>query len=107
MMNRNGRIVVSGQIADYNLAPESVHGITNTRHFITHRVRMEGLVVFDDLADFPAAQTQMADWILAGRMRYREDFIDGLEAIPEGFMGLFKGENFGRRIARLGLEPKR
>jgi NADPH-dependent curcumin reductase len=47
-MNQNGRIVISGQVADYNLDPEAIPGIVHTKPFITHRVRMEGLVVFDD-----------------------------------------------------------
>lgn len=101
LMRPGGRIVVSGQVADYNLAPQDRPGIRNTAPFITHRLRMEGLVVFDDLKSFPAAQGEVADLIEAGRLAYVEERFEGLEAAPEAFCGLFRGENFGRRIIHL------
>ncbi|MFP6770816.1 MAG: NADP-dependent oxidoreductase [Alphaproteobacteria bacterium] len=104
-MKMNGRIVVSGQVGDYNLAPEDVHGIKNTRVFITHRVRMEGLVVFDDLAQFPAAQAEMAAWIKAGKLIYREKIYDGVEQAPQAFRDMFEGTYFGRHLVRLAPEP--
>ena len=55
LMRMGGRIIVSGQVADYNIAPDQVDGVKNTRFFISNRLRMEGLVVFDDLRAFPAA----------------------------------------------------
>lgn len=105
LMNQNGRIVVSGQVADYSLAPEDRHGIKNTAPFITHRVRMEGLVVFDDARDFPGALEALAGLIASGRLKYKEDRFEGIERMPEAFCGLFRGENFGRRVVRVGPDP--
>ena len=104
-MRMNGRIVVSGQVGDYNLAPEDIHGITNTRVFITHRVRMEGLVVFDDIADFPAAQAEMAAWIKAGKLVYREKIYEGIENAPKAFRDVFEGTYFGRHLVQLADIP--
>ena len=104
-MRMNGRIVVSGQVGDYNLAPEDIHGITNTRVFITHRVRMEGLVVFDDIADFPAAQAEMAAWIKAGKLIYREKIYEGIESAPQAFRDVFEGTYFGRHLVQLAAMP--
>jgi NADPH-dependent curcumin reductase CurA len=101
LMRPHGRIVVCGQTADYNLAPGQRHGLKNTRAFIAARLKMQGLVVFDYAADFPRAWDQLAGWILDGRLRYREDVVDGIEALPGAFIGLFRGENFGRRLGRL------
>jgi NADPH-dependent curcumin reductase CurA len=67
-MRPGGRIVVSGQVADYNVAPADRVGIKNTDRFITHRLRMEGLVVFDDLRAFPQAQAETALMINDGRI---------------------------------------
>ncbi len=106
VMNPHGRIVISGQVADYNVAPEQRIGIRNTHHFITERLRMEGLVVFDYAARFPEAAIKMADWIKAGRLLYREDITEGFETLPEAFIGLFRGENFGRRLVRTGPDPE-
>jgi NADPH-dependent curcumin reductase CurA len=101
LMKRGGRIVVSGQVADYNTPPEKRAGIKNTQVFITHRLRMEGFVAFDYVKQFPQAWADLTEWILAGRLKYREDVIDGIERVPEAFIGLFKGENFGRKMVRL------
>ena len=104
-MRLNGRICVSGQVADYNLNDEDVPGIFNTRPFITHRVRMQGLVVFDFAREFQAALTEIAGMITAGKLAVREERFDGIEKMPAAFCGLFHGENFGRRVVRVGEEP--
>lgn len=96
LMRPQGRIVVSGQVADYNAAEPP--GLKGLRWFIAARLRMEGIVVFDDLKAFPAAQTETADMIEAGRLAYREERFSGLERAPEAFCGLFTGASFGRRI---------
>lgn len=101
-MRPGGRIVVSGQVADYNVPVASRHGIRNTDRFITHRLRMEGLVVFDDLRGFPEAQAEAAALIRDGRLKLREIVTDGLDSLPEAFCGLFaSGAAFGRRLAQL------
>ena len=102
LMKLNGRIVISGQVADYNLEPDETPGIVNTRPFITHRVRMEGLVVFDDAGQFPEALDGMARLIASGGLKYAEDRFDTIDAMPEAFCGLFRGENFGRRVVQVG-----
>ncbi len=101
VMRMKGRIVISGQVADYNLTPQAAPGIHNTREFIGKRLRMEGLVVFDDLPQFPAAQEELAGLIRAGRVTYREEIFDGLASLPAAFAGLFSGQSFGRRLIRV------
>jgi NADPH-dependent curcumin reductase CurA len=104
-MKLRGRVVVSGQVADYNVPVEQRHGLKHTDVFITHRVRMEGLVVFDDIRQFAAAQSQMADWIADGSLKFAIEEFDGLESAAEAFCGLFRGENFGRRLVRVSEDP--
>ncbi len=101
-MRLRGRIVVSGQVADYNLPSDQVPGIRNTREFIARRLRMEGMVVFDDLPDFADAQGEVAALLKDGLLHHREIIGLGLKSLPELFCGLFGGEDFGRRIANLG-----
>ena len=102
LMRLGGHIVVSGQVADYNVPHDQRTGITNTAEFIAKRLTMRGMVVFDDLPQFAAAQAEMGGMIRDGRLIYREEFFDGLERLPEAFCGLFTGANFGRRLVRLG-----
>lgn len=106
LLRPGGRIVVSGQVADYNTPPDQLQGLRNTRYFISHRLRMEGLVVFDDLRGFAAAQEELGAMIKAGKVQVREQRYTGLEAIPEALIGLFADSSaFGRRIIQVGAEP--
>jgi hypothetical protein len=100
-MRRHGRIVVSGQIAEYN-AGEKPRGIRHTLPFITQRLKMEGLVVYDYGVQFAEARAQMAEWVRAGKLTYREEIIERLEQAPSAFIGLFTGESFGRRLVHVG-----
>ena len=100
-MKMRGRIVVSGQVADYNTPNDQVPGLKNTREFIARRLRMEGMVVFDDLPGFAAAQAELAGLIKAGTVKYREEVFEGLASLPEAFCGLFTGASFGRRVVRV------
>ncbi|MEM0985419.1 MAG: NADP-dependent oxidoreductase [Pseudomonadota bacterium] len=103
-MRPGGRITISGQVADYNLEGDAIPPIRSTKPFITHRVRMEGLVVFDDARAFPGALETMAGMIANGSLEYAEERFDGLDRMPEAFCGLFRGENFGRRVIQVGDE---
>lgn len=98
-MRRHGRIVVSGQIAEYNA--KEPRGIRNTLPFITQRLRMEGLVVYDHHVQFDDARRQMAEWVRQRRLTWREEVIEGIERAPEAFIGLFHGESFGRRLVHV------
>jgi len=100
-MKLRGRIVVSGQVADYNTPVDQTPGLKHTREFIAKRLRMEGLVVFDDLPQFAAAQAELAGLIKSGAVKYREEVFEGLAALPEAFCGLFTGTSFGRRVVRV------
>ncbi|MBC7504108.1 MAG: NADP-dependent oxidoreductase [Sandarakinorhabdus sp.] len=100
-MKLRGRIVISGQVADYNTPADRVPGLKNTAHFIAKRLRMEGILVFDDLGGFAAAQAELAALIANGAIKYREEVFEGLAALPAAFCGLFTGASFGRRVVRV------
>lgn len=101
-MKMRGRIVISGQVADYNTPADQVPGLRNTREFIARRLRMEGLVVFDDLPQFAGAQSEVAGLLKDGTLKTREVVGQGIESLPGLFEGLFRGGDFGRRIAHVG-----
>ena len=98
-MRKNGRIVVSGQISEYNT--QTPRGIRNTLPFITQRLKMEGLVVYDFAVQFDEARVQMAEWVNDDKLSYREEIIEGIEKTPEAFIGLFSGDSFGRRLVHV------
>jgi NADPH-dependent curcumin reductase len=68
------------------------------------RVRNEqGFVVFDHAARFEEAVARLAGWLREGKLRHREDILDGIEQAPGAIAGLYRGENLGKRLIR--VEP--
>jgi len=100
-MNTHGRIVMCGMISMYN-ATKPVPGPTNLSYIIAKQLIVQGFMVaahFDKLQQF---YSDMAKWIAEGRIKWKETVVDGIENAPEAFTGLFKGENFGKMIVKIG-----
>jgi NADPH-dependent curcumin reductase CurA len=99
-MNVFGRISVCGQISQYNLSlPEP--GPRTTWHFIVQRLNMRGFLVFDFAEHYGKALKEMAGWVQAGKLKYREDIWDGLENAPEAFIDMLQGGNVGKRLVKV------
>lgn len=63
---------------------------------------MQCFVILDHYADrFDAFRRDMSEWISSGRMKLREDLVDGLENAPAAFIGLLDGKNFGKLVVRV------
>jgi NADPH-dependent curcumin reductase CurA len=104
-MRRFGRILICGQVAEYNLEPEQWMGLRDVSAFIAKRLDMRGFVVLDHSEFFEEARQTMADWIKEKRLIYREHIVEGLENAPRAFRGLFRGENLGRGLVHVA-DPK-
>jgi NADPH-dependent curcumin reductase CurA len=50
---------------------------------------------------------QLGEWVRSGRIKYKEDIIEGIEKAPRAFIGLLRGENFGKLQVKLGADPER
>jgi NADPH-dependent curcumin reductase CurA len=50
---------------------------------------------------YEGSVAQLADWVREGRLRDREDILEGIEACPDALAGLYRGENLGKRLIRL------
>lgn len=105
-LNVWARVALCGAISQYNAASPEL-GPRLTGLFVGRRVTMTGFIVWDFAAHYGPALARMARWIADGRIRYREDFVDGIEAAPRAFIGLLRGENFGKLQVRVGPEPAR
>ena len=96
-INRRARIVICGAISQYNnTAP--VQGPGNYLMLLIQRARMEGMVVFDYAERYPEAVQAIAGYMGTGKLRSREDIVEGLERFPEALNRLFSGENFGKLV---------
>lgn len=93
----HARVIVCGtaSIAAWDPWPQ---GPRIERHLLVKRARMEGFVMFDHMDQYEASVQQLADWVRAGKIRYVEDVLVGLEACPDALAGLYRGENMGKRI---------
>jgi hypothetical protein len=91
------RIVICGAISQYN-ATAPVKGPGNYLSLLVNRARMEGMVVFDYAARYPEAIAELAGYLRDGRLKSREDVVQGLENFPEALLKLFDGANFGKLV---------
>ena len=99
LVNVRARIPLCGLIAQYN-ATGPVSG-PDWRPLLTGRVLVQGFIVSDHqdrMADFLA---DCGQWYREGRLKYREDVVPGLEAAPRAFIGMLRGENFGKLVVKL------
>lgn len=103
-INDRARIVICGMISEYNLEQPEL-APRPTRALLVHRARMEGFIVFDFADRYGEALGPMSEWVRDGRLRYRESIAEGIENAPAAFIGLLRGENFGKQLVRLGPEP--
>ena len=95
------RVVICGAISQYNNAGP-VAGPKNYLSLLVNRARMEGIVVFDNVARFPQAIAELSGYLKAGQMKSKEDVVDGgVAAFPATLDKLFNGENFGKLVLRV------
>jgi NADPH-dependent curcumin reductase CurA len=98
-MNTFARLPLCGLISDYNAT--EAYGVRNFRSILVNRIRVQGFIVTDHLVRWPVARAALAEWVLAGRIRYRETIAPGLEQAPRAFIGMLRGENLGKQLVKL------
>jgi len=105
LLNVKARVVVCGLIANYNATklpdgPDRLGLLMG--QLLIKRIKMQGFIIFDDYGPrYPEFFTQMKSWLEQGKIKFREDIIDGLDAAPEAFIGLLEGKNFGKLMVRV------
>jgi NADPH-dependent curcumin reductase len=99
LMNLRSRIIVCGLISDYN-STES-YGVKMFRSILVNRIKVQGMIVFDWQERYPEANQALLELVTAGKLKYRESILEGLERAPKGLIGLLKGENFGKQLVKL------
>ena len=95
-----GRIVICGAISQYNNTTP-VKGPSNYLSLLVNRGTMTGMVVFDYAARYGIAVKEIAGWMGEGKLKGKEDVVDGLETFPETLLKLFRGENFGKLVLKV------
>jgi len=105
LLNEFARAPVSGLIAHYNASglDDSPNLLPATmRAILSKSIMVRGFINYEfDAAHFAPFLREVGAGIADGRIRYREDFVDGLEKAPEAFIGMLEGRNFGKLIVRV------
>lgn len=105
LLNEGARVPVCGIVSQYNLSalpdgPDRMNWLMG--HILRKQITMRGFIIFNDFAPlYPQFAKAMRAWLSEGRIHYKEDVIDGLENAPSAFVGLLRGENFGKRVIRV------
>ena len=97
----HARVVICGAISQYN-ATEGVKGPANYLSLLVNRARMQGMVVFDYAARYGEAAREMGGWLADGRLQSREDIVEGFDTFPDALLKLFRGENTGKLLLKIG-----
>jgi len=103
LLNRGARIPLCGLISGYNATtPEPG---PNLLPLLVARATIQGFIVSDHVDRYGAALQEMAPLVRSGRLKYREDITEGLDAAVDAFIGLLEGRNFGKVLVRVSADP--
>ena len=107
LLNDFARIPVCGLIAQYNMT-ELPPGPDRTpqlfRQVLTKRLTIRGFIVSDFASQAEAFGRDVSAWLKQGKIKYKEDVVEGLENAPQAFLGLLQGKNFGKLLVRVSKQ---
>jgi NADPH-dependent curcumin reductase CurA len=95
----NARFAICGMIEGYNGGEPPA--FRYMMRIISARIQVKGFIYTDYLAEMPDFYRDMGGWIASGQVKSRETVHEGIEAVPEAFLGLFQGENMGKMLVKL------
>ncbi len=99
-INIHARISICGQISQYNLErPET--GPRWLTSLIVKRAKVEGFLVTDYMPRFGEALFEVGRWYREGKLKYREQIVEGIENAPRAFLGMLRGENIGKQLVKV------
>ena len=96
-----GRVIACGAISRYNdESPQP--GARNLGLVVTKRLRVEGFIVLDHVDRFRAFVEEVGPWVRDGKVVCGETIVEGFDNLPAAFAGLFRGDNVGKMLVRVG-----
>ncbi|MCL2897960.1 NADP-dependent oxidoreductase [Brenneria tiliae] len=108
LLNTSARVPLCGLVASYNATglpdgPDRLPLLMGT--LLKKRIRMQGFIVFNDYGPrFDEFWQAVSPLVAQGKIKYREDVVDGLENAVQAFAGLLQGKNFGKLVVRVGAD---
>jgi NADPH-dependent curcumin reductase len=108
LLNRHARVPVCGTVSEYNITERQVVADKMPALLLAtlgKRLTIKGFVIGDWFAKMPDFQREAGAWLREGKLKYREEFVDGLENAPRAFTAMLKAESFGKVIVRVSDDP--
>jgi len=105
VINKGARIPLCGMISEYNATGNPAG--PNLRPLLVQRAMIKGFIVSDHNDRAPAFLQEVGPLVVSGRLKFREDIVDGLDNAPTAFIGLLAGKNFGKLMIRVSPDPTR
>jgi NADPH-dependent curcumin reductase CurA len=99
LARQNARFAICGMIDDYNKG--STYQFRFIMRIIAMRIMLKGFIYTDYMAEMAEFYREMGGWIASGAVKSRETVMDGIEAMPDAFLGLFSGGNTGKMLVKL------
>lgn len=100
LMRPFGRIALCGMISDYNATEP--YAMRNVRAVLVQRLKLQGFIVSEHMELWPQALRELGAAAATGKLHWRETVAEGLEQAAQAFIGLLRGENFGKQLVRVG-----
>ena len=97
-MNTFGRIALCGLVSEFN---RDAHAYKTIRSILVNRLRIQGFIVSDKLDTWPGIREQLTELVVSGKLKFKESVAEGLEQAPRAFVGMLKGENFGKQLVKI------
>ncbi len=102
LLNVKARIAICGQISQYNLEKPEM-GPRLLPQLIVARAKMEGFLVLDYAPRFMEGIMQLGQWLKEGKLKYREEIVDGIENAPRAFLNMMRGSNTGKQLVKIAV----
>jgi NADPH-dependent curcumin reductase len=109
LLNKFARVPVCGLISQYNGIPteDLKNSVAATmRQVLSKSLTLRGFINFDFLDDYPNFIAQVGSAVRSGKIKYREDIVEGIENAPKAFIGMLEGGNFGKLIIKINDTDK-
>ena len=97
---KHSRVVICGAISQYN-STTGIHAPANYLSLLINSARMEGFVVFDFASRYGEGIRELATWLMQGKIKSKEDIVEGFQNFPETLLKLFSGDNSGKLMIKL------
>ena len=99
-MRVHGRVALCGAVSQYNQEVPAP-GPDNFVSVLVNRLNIRGYIILDHYDRIRDFLTEVGPWVKSGELKYRETIVDGIENMPDAFIGLLRGDNVGKMLVRV------